>query len=156
MAVIVAVVLLRHVGNPTAAKTHVGAAATTTVPASRATTTTSTTVPPLPPGEVKVLVLNGTLSGNLAGTAAKALAANPGFSTLAPDDTTSKVLTSNVYAASPKYLPSAQAIAAVYGIPSSAVAQPIPPDAPIQASEKSLANVVLIIGPDIAGKVAAG
>ncbi|MCU4186898.1 LytR C-terminal domain-containing protein [Acidiferrimicrobium sp. IK] len=159
VAVLVAVVLLNKLGTgKSTTSTAAGTATTTptTVKGGGATTTTSTTVAPIPPGQVKLLVLNGTLSGNLAGTASKKLAASPGFTTLAPDNTTSKVLTSSVYAASPQYLPSAQAVAAVYGIPASAVTTPIPSSAPIAASEKALANVVLIIGPDIAGKVAAG
>lgn len=160
VVVVVAVVLLRHVGpsttpSPTAAG-RTTTTSTTTVKGGGSTTTTSTTLAALPPGQVKVLVLNGTLAGSLAGTTAKKLATSPGFSTLAPDNTTSKVLTSTVYASSPQYLPSAEAIAAIYGIPSSAVVTPIPTTAPILASERDLANVVLIIGPDIAGQVTAG
>ncbi len=158
VVLVIAVLVLKHVGSSKAPAVAGGptTTATSTAAGRGASTTTSTTIAALPPGQVKVLVLNGTLAGNLAGTAARRLAASPGFSTLAPDNTTSKVLTSNVYAASAQYVPSAQAIAALYGLPASAVVDPIPTTAPILASERALANVVLVIGPDIAGKVAAG
>jgi hypothetical protein len=158
VAVIVAVVVLRHVGSSTSTTAGVPRATTTTTVAGSgatgSTTTTSTTVAALPPAQVKLLVLNGTLAGSLAGTTAKKLAANPGFATLAADNTTAKVLTSAVYASAPQYLPSAQAIAALYGIPASAISTPIPATAPIPTSERTLANVVFIIGPELASKVA--
>lgn len=155
VAVIVAVVLLRHVGTTTTSSTAPRSHATTSVPSATtvpASTTTTSTVPAIPPSQIKLLVLNGTLAGTLAGDTSKRLAANPGYNTLAPDNTTAKVTADAIYAVTPQYIPAAQALAATVGLPASAVQTSVPPTAPIHASERTIANLILVIGPVLAAK----
>ena len=158
VAVVVVVVLLRHVGSsaaPVASPTH----PTSTAPKTSSTvpshpTSTTSTLAPIPPGDVKLLVLNGTLTGTLAGDTAKKLSTAPGYNTLAGDNTTAAVTTSSVIAVSPQYVSAANALAAMYDLPSSAVQTSVPANAPIATAEKTIANVILIIGPDLAPRLA--
>jgi hypothetical protein len=149
VTVVVAVVLLHHVGGTATApgpavSSHAATSTTTTVPAS---TTTTTTVPPIPPSQVKLLVLNGTGAGELATETGKALAASSGYDTLAPDNTTATVTTSSIYAVTPAYVGAADALASRVGLPVTVVATPVPASAPIRPTERSIADVVLVIGP---------
>lgn len=153
-------VLARSSGHPTpavgAATAHKAATGpTTTVPAAP-TSTTPTTV--LPPSQVKVQVLNGVLTGSLAGEWTTKLKANPGYQTLPPDNATSKVSTSVIYVLTPGYKSEAAALAAAVGLPSTAVNTTVPPpaSAPIPASERASANLVLVVGPDLAGTAGNG
>lgn len=157
VAVAVSVLLLRHVGTTTTRA--VATATTTTTPVVTATTLppvtpTTSTLPVIPASQVKLLVLNGTLAGTVAGDTSKKLAASPGYNTLAPDNTTTKVTSSAIYAASSLYVPSATALAASLGLPASAVQTPIPASAPIRAGERTIANVVLVVGPELASRAA--
>jgi hypothetical protein len=135
--------------------THVAGTATT-----RHTTTTrhgvaapTTTIVLIPPSSIKLQVLNGVLTGSLAGQWSTRLKANPGYNTLAPDNATAKVAASQIYIITPGYQREALALAAAVGLPSTAVnpTVPAPTTAPIRASERTTANLVLIIGPDLAG-----
>jgi hypothetical protein len=113
--------------------------------------TTSTTLVPVT--AIKVQVLNGVLTGSLAKEWSNKLKANPGYDTLAPDNATSKVAASVIYIITPGYQAEANALAAAVGLPSSKVNPTIPPPAaaPIPAAERTKANLVLVIGPDLAG-----
>lgn len=122
-----------------------------------AASATTTTVPPppttlVPPASIKVQVLNGTGSGSLASQFTTKLKTSPGYNTLAPDDATSKVTTSAIYVMTPGYLPEAYALATAVGLPASAINTtiPAPTSAPIPTSERSKADIVLVIGPDLA------
>lgn len=151
VAVVVAVLLLRHVGSTTtvaATGPTATSAPTTAAPVPASSTTTSTTLPAVPPAQVKLLVLNGTGAGNLAGATSRRLAASPGYDTLAADNTTATVTTSAIYAVTPQYLGAAQALAATVHLPASAVQSALPASAPVRTSERSIADVVLVIGPD--------
>jgi hypothetical protein len=99
-------------------------------------------------------VLNGVGTGTLAGQWSAKLKANPGYNTLAPDDATAKVAASMIYVLTPGYLPEANALAAAVGLPASAVNPtiPAPLSAPIRATERTIANLVLVVGPDLAGR----
>lgn len=149
--VAIGVLVLHH--SPSS---HVTASGSTSPPASRTSSTlapndtTTTTV--VPPASVKLQVLNGTGGGNLAGAWSTKLRTNPGYNTLAPDDSTSKVTQSEIFVETPGYLPEAYALAAAVGLGQSAVNTtiPAPASAPIPASERAKANLVLIIGPDLA------
>ncbi|HVA75665.1 MAG TPA: LytR C-terminal domain-containing protein [Acidimicrobiales bacterium] len=139
-------IVLRHspsTHGTTAQRTSVSVT-TTTVP-----TTTTTLVAP---ASIKVQVLNGTGSGNLAGQWSSKLKTTAGYNTLAPDDATSKVTTSAIYVITPGYVPEAYALATAVGLPQSAVntTVPAPSSAPIPTSERSKADLVLVIGPDLA------
>jgi len=122
-----------------------------------ATSTTSTTVALIPPSQVKLQVLNGVLVGPLASDLSKKLQASQGYDTLAPDNATAKVASSEIYAVTPSYLPEARALASALDLPSSAVSATSPPpsSAPILPKELTNANLVLIIGPDLASQATA-
>ena len=113
----------------------------------------TTTIPLIPPSSIKLQVLNGVLTGNLASQWSTKLKANPGYNTLAPDNATARVATSQIYVITPGYLREADALAAAVGLPISAVNQtvPAPATAPIRPAERTTANLVLVIGPDLAG-----
>jgi hypothetical protein len=150
VAVIIGVVVLHH--SPSS---RTASSATTQAAAGPATTvapTTTTTTPAIPPSSIKLQVLNGTGSGNLASHWATKLRTSPGYNTLAPDDTTSRVAQSAIYVETPGYLPEAYALATAVGLSPSAVNTtiPAPASAPIPTSERSKANLVLVIGSDLA------
>lgn len=149
-------VLARSGNRSTVATTATTRHATTptTAPAKTAApSTTPTTV--LPASQVKVQVLNGVLTGALAGQWSAKLKANPGYQTMPPDNATAKVSSTVIYILTPGYQPEADALAAAVGLPSSVVDPTVPPpaSAPIPLSERSTANLVLVIGPDLAGGV---
>ena len=125
------------------------------------TTTSSTTPPPpastttttvLPAPQVKVQVLNGVLTGTLAGQWSAKLRANPGYITETADNATSKVTSSVIYILTPGYLAEADALARAVGLPASAVntSLPAPASAPIPSADRQTANLVLVIGNDLA------
>lgn len=132
----------RSANGPTA---KVAASATTTT----LPTTTTTLVPA---ASIKVQVLNGTGGGSLASQWASKLKSTAGYDTLAPDDATSKVTASAIYVITPGYLPEAYALATAVGLPASSVNTtiPAPSSAPIPTSERSKADLVLVVGPDLA------
>ena len=107
----------------------------------------------IPPSSIKLQVLNGVLTGSLAGQWSAKLKANPGYNTLTPDNSTAKVATSVIYIITPGYRREANALAVAVGFPVTAVntTVPAPSSAPIPAAERTTANLVLIIGPDLAG-----
>ncbi|MHB1854841.1 MAG: LytR C-terminal domain-containing protein [Acidimicrobiales bacterium] len=131
-----------HTTNPVAA---VSATSTTTTAAPASTTTT--TLATHPPASVRVLVANGTSTPGAAGKLASKLNGD-GYDTLAPTDTTSKASASAVYYA-PGYQGDADAIASASGLTASAV-QPLSSSVPVTVGS---AEVVVIIGPDIAASV---
>jgi hypothetical protein len=123
---------------------------TTTAPA---LTVPTTTVPLLPPSSIKLQVLNGVGTGSYAGLWSNKLKTKYGYNTLAPDNATGKVLQSTIYVVTPGYLPEAQALAIAVGLPKTAInaTNPLPATAPIPSSERATANLVLVVGPDLAG-----
>ena len=98
-------------------------------------------------------MLNGVLTGNLASEWSTKLKANPGYNTLPPDNATAKVAQSQIYVITPGYQREANALAVAVALPVTAVNQtvPAPASAPIPAAERTTANLVLVIGPDLAG-----
>lgn len=149
VAVIIAVLLLRHVNSPPKVSVSSSKTTATTAPPPPPT---PTTVALLPPNSVKLLVLNGTLKGTLASEFTAKLRKDPGYDTLSPDNTTKAVTASMVYAASPQYAANAQALAQSLGLSTGVVGTSVPSDAPISASEKANAQIILIIGSDLAAK----
>lgn len=152
LVVIGVVILARSSGGP---NTKTAGSAPATKPSTPATTVpapTTTTVA-IPASQVKVQVLNGVLVGSLAGQWSTKLKTEYGYITEPPDNATSKVTASAIYILTPGYQAEADELAARVGIPSSAVdpTVPAPASAPIPATERSTANLVLVIGPDLAG-----
>ncbi len=135
--------------NTTATTRHPTSTSTpgTTLPAPVTTTTV------LPASQVKVQVLNGLLTGSLAGQWSQKLKTQYGYITLRPDDATTKTTVSVIYILTPGYDSEARALATNVGLPASAVNTTVPPPAtaPIPAAERSTANLVLVIGQELAG-----
>ena len=115
-----------------------------------ATTTTgvtTTTVAARPPGEVKVLVANGSDVKGAAGKASEVLKAAQ-YNALAPGNAV-KVATSGVYFTA-GYDREAAAVAAALQLPAELV-KPVPTPAPLDIKT---ANVVVVLGGDHAPKFA--
>jgi hypothetical protein len=131
----------------TTKKAHV----TTTLPGGVTTTTTPALINP---SSIRLQVLNGVGSGSYAGLWSAKLKANPGYNTQPANDALARVATSEIFVITPGFLPEANALAATVGIPASAVVRtiPAPLTAPIRASERAIANLVLVVGPDLAGR----
>jgi len=108
------------------------------------TTTTTTTLALRPPSEVKVLVANGSSVDGAAGSATEALEAL-GYVTGTPGN--SETVPSTVVYFTEGYQAEAEALAEAIGAPASAVA-PMPAVAPVD--DLQLANVLVVIGPDLA------
>lgn len=147
-AVLVAVLLLHH-SSSTTTVTSKGKSATTP-PATAPPTAPTTTVPVIPANQIKLLVLNGTQKGVLAGQFTAKLK-EMGYQTQTPDNTTKVVTSSSVYAVDPKYAPEAQLLAQQLGLEPSAVAN-LPTDAPVASSEKTVANLIVVVADDLANK----
>lgn len=150
VVVLVGWVILRHgTSSPKRASTSSTTHPAVTTPA----TTPPTTVALKPASSIKLQVLNGVLTGSLAGEWSTKLKANPGYDTLPALNATAKVAQSEIYIITPGLQREANALAVAVGLPVTAVSLTVPPasTAPIPASVKSTANLVLVIGPDLAG-----
>lgn len=116
------------------------------------TTTTTTKVPPstttstVAHASVKVLVANGTQAPNAAGHFAQVLQGQ-GWNVETPQNTNAAAPASAVYYA-PFQQQAATLIAQELGLPSTTV-QPVGPTVPV--ANLSGAEVVVVIGPDLAG-----
>jgi LytR cell envelope-related transcriptional attenuator len=151
--VVIGIVVLAKTGTGTSTHTssggsggHHATTTTSTIPSSTSTTSV------LPPAQVKVQVLNGVLTGNLASQWSQKLKTQFGYITLPPDNATEKVPTSIIYVLTPGYQAEAQHLATNVGLSASAVypTVPAPASAPIPTADRAAANLVLIIGPDLA------
>ncbi|MFP5376660.1 MAG: LytR C-terminal domain-containing protein [Acidimicrobiia bacterium] len=152
VAVILGVVLLNAADDPGPDRVATGASGddgegsggttTTTLPP-----TTLATVPPRPPAEVKVLSTNGTAVKGVAGRARDLLQAQ-GYNVLAPTDA-QRATASNVFFTSAEFEREAQAVAAALGLPPTVVA-PYPTAPPVPVADAKGANVVLVVGPELA------
>jgi hypothetical protein len=152
VVIVVGWLVLAKSNTPTKAASSATTRHTTTTLAPSGPTTT---LPPLvPPASIKLQVLNGLLSGNLASQWSTKLKANPGYNTLPPDNATSKVAQSEIFVVTPGYQREANALAVAVGLPVTVVNQtvPAPASAPISAAERTTANLVLVIGSDLAGR----
>ena len=158
VAVLLGIVLLNAADDPGPDRISAGASeddddggssddTTTTLPP-----TTLATVPPRSPQEVKVLPTNGTAVKGVAGKARDTLQAG-GYNVLAPTDAT-RAEASNVYFTSADFEREAQAVASALGLPASAVvAYPTTP--PLPVTDPKGANVVVVVGPELAQQLAA-
>lgn len=156
VAVILGIVLLNAADDPGPDRISAGAeeeeddgssddTATTLPP------TTLATVPPRSPQEVKVLPTNGTAVKGVAGKARDTLQA-AGYNVLAPTDAT-RAEASNVYFTSADFEREAQAVASALGLPANVVvAYPTAP--PLPVTDPKGANVVVVVGPELAQQLA--
>jgi hypothetical protein len=153
VVVLVGWLVLHHATTPA---THAGNTATTAAAQPAVTTpgpTPPTTVALVAPASIKLQVLNGMLTGSLSGQWSAKLKANPGYQTLPPLNATARVAQSMIYVVTPGFQREANALAVAVGLPVTAVVTTTPPpaSAPIPSSVASTANLVLVIGPDLAG-----
>jgi hypothetical protein len=163
VVILIGVAVLHRSGKPVSASSSSTAPPTThgaTQPNRPATATTTTVPAPtttttlVPVSSVKLTVLNGTGISGVAKQWSEKLKANPGYDTLAPDNATKNVTASAIYVITPGYQAEAAALAKTVGLPATAVnpTVPAPASAPIPAGDREAANLVLIIGPDLAAK----
>jgi hypothetical protein len=155
VAVLIAVLVLHHrfsAGSPTAAGATKPTTTTTTINVTNSSTTTTT--PLVTPPNIRLQVLNGVLTGNLASEFNAKLHASPGYNTLDAENATAKVGASQIYIVTAGYLPEADALAATLGLSTSSVVATVPPPstAPIPSADLAKADLVLVIGPDLVAK----
>ena len=151
VALAIGVYLLSRANVGTVVRASSGVTTTTgatrsagTSPAARATTT----VPLRSPSAVKVIVANGTdVRGAASRVGQELITAH--YNVLSPTDASSPAKQSAVYFAA-GYGPEAGAVAQALQLPSAA-AQPLPNPPPVKALGG--ANVVVIVGPELAGRV---
>jgi hypothetical protein len=147
VAVAIGLLLLRDddsAATQAALGTQGSGQADTTVPEEDPETTTTTTAPLRPPSEVKVLVANGSGVNGAAGGATDALEAL-GYVTGAPAN--AERVPSTVIYFTEGYQPEAEALAEATGAPAEGVT-PMPAVAPVD--DLQLANILMVIGPDLA------
>jgi hypothetical protein len=139
-----------------ALKAQTGTADTTTPKAKKvphaavtATTSTSTTLPPRPPADVKVLPVNGTNVAGVAGRTGDVLRRG-GYNVLSPTNTAKPVDSSSVQYA-PGHDSEAKEVAKVLALPDTAV-QPLASPPPV--ADTRGADVIVIVGPDLAARTA--
>ncbi len=147
--VVVGVFILNRTGGSPASKS----VTTTTKPKTTATTAPAptTTATLVPPSQIKVQVLNGVLTGSLAGQWTTKLKTQFGYQTQPPDDATAKVAASIIYVVTPGYQAEAGQLAASIGLSPTAVSATLPAAAPVKAAERTTSNLILVVGPDLAG-----
>jgi len=137
----------RTAGSPTTKHSSHGSTSTTLsgIP--------TTTIPLIPSQSIKVQVLNGVGTGNLASEWSTKLKSRFGYDTLAPDNATTTVTASEIYVMTVGYGPEADLLASRIGLPASVVNPTIPAPAtvPIKSSERAAPNLVLVVGPNLAG-----
>ncbi|HVM06030.1 MAG TPA: LytR C-terminal domain-containing protein [Acidimicrobiales bacterium] len=159
VAVILGIVLLNAADDPGPDRISAGAeeeddddgGGSSDDPATTLPPTTLATVPPRSPQEVKVLPTNGTPVKGVAGKARDTLQA-AGYNVLAPTDAT-RAEASNVYFTSADFEREAQAVASALGLPANVVvAYPTAP--PLPVTDPKGANVVVVVGPELAQQLA--
>lgn len=119
--------------------------ATTSTTSAKSTTTAPTA--PKPANQVKVVVANGTDTSGAAGRIAAELATAEGYSNYAAVNTTSPASASAVYYA-PGYEGNGAAIDSFLQLKTSTA--PMPAQAPVSSSDLQGADVLVIVGPDLA------
>lgn len=163
-AIVVAVVLLHHNKPSTVNASATSRSSSTVAPPSSATTvpptvTTPTTAPAtttpstVPVADVKVLVLNATsFTQPYAGEFTSKLK-TLGYDMLTPNNATGTVKKSVVYVITHGFVPEGRALATSLGLPASAVKTNVPSGPPLSTAIPGTgANLVLVVGPDIASQ----
>ncbi len=148
VAVVIGIVLLNKVDDPVRQVSAGGGGSTT-----EETTTTTvvtpvpTTLPARPPAEVKVLSANGTKVNGAAGKTRDALKAL-GYNVLSPIEAKRPVEASVVFF-TPGFDREAQTVAQALKLQPTSV-QPLPAADALPVSDLRGANVVAVVGPDLA------
>lgn len=154
IALLIGIALYNSADNSPGTEAGSSAPRTTTTVERHSTTLPPTTLPPLrPASEVRVVVVNGTTTKGAAAKVSDPLNQTAGYNTLRPADATAAVKasppkTSLVYFTT-GYEREAKAIAVFLGLGVKAVALlPTPP--PAAPAELNNANVVVLVGADLA------
>ena len=158
IAVVVGVLLL-----PSATRAPLPADASTATPTTTTTTTaaggtashghhtTTTTSTTIPPSAIHVLVANATTTNGVAGDVTRFLASK-GFGTLTATNALVKVTASQIFTVGGATA-DVQAVATALNLPATAI-EPAASAAPV--SSTAGANVVVIVGPDLASRYGPG
>jgi hypothetical protein len=148
VGVTLGVVLLHSIGRAPAGSvvsvTPTSTPAPTTTPPPAPTTTTAAA---RPPAQVKALAANGTKTTGAANKVSDTLR-KAGYNVLAPINTTASAPSSTVYYV-PGFLSEAGAVAAALGLAPMTV-MPLPTPSPV--ANMNGAEVVVVVGPDLAGQ----
>ncbi|HEY1734359.1 MAG TPA: LytR C-terminal domain-containing protein [Acidimicrobiales bacterium] len=147
----IAVLVLYHLTGSNGTNVASSSTTTTTVPA-KTTTTTAPTKPLVAPAQIKLQVLNGLLTGTLAGNLSTTLKASPGYDTLPANNTTTMTSTSVIYVVTTGYYPEAEALAATLGLGDSTITKGIPAGAPVPSGVATQANLIVVIGTSLQAK----
>ena len=147
VAFVVVTVLVLGVIHPTMPGTGAGPSVTTTTAPAHPTTTTTTTAPP---SHVPVLAANASGITGAAGAVSTQLQ-TAGWNVLPPVNASTQVTKSNVYYVAGQQK-TAEAVATSLKLPASAVV-PYTTSAPV--SSIGTAEVLVVVGPDLADKSAA-
>jgi hypothetical protein len=139
-----AVIVVRHPATTTTIKKHAVTGSTTTSPP-------STAAAPRPPSQVSVLVANGTTVGGAARSVNNQLI-QAGYSSVGTDNAKSSNASTTAVYFVPGYQPEAVALAAALSLPPSA-AQPVP--SPLPVTNTKGANLVVVVGTDLASQITA-
>lgn len=153
VAVIVGVLVLNSLDNAPKKDTAAKAKVTTTTSTTIVQETTTTSVALCAPGDIKVLVANGTSTSGVALTATNSLK-KARYSTIDPVKTTSTVPATAIYY-SPGYQQEAVVLAAVLNLPP-AVVQEMPAATQLPVASLGTAKVLVIIGGDQVASFAPG
>ena len=127
----------------------------TTVGRTATSALTTTTLPIRPASAVKVLVLNGTATGGAARAVATPLNKTAGYNTIAPADASdavkaAKPATTVVHFVTPDFQREAIEVAKFLGLNPATAVKPLPTPAP--ATNIADANVVVVVGAELAAK----
>lgn len=150
VAVIIGIVLLNQVDDPVqqpVSTDRSGGGDTAETSTTAVPVPVPTTAPPRPPGEVKVLSANGTKVNGAAGKVRDALKAL-GYNVLSPIETKTPVQASVVYFAQ-GFDREAQSVAQALKLQPTAL-QPLPAPNALPVSDLRGANVVAVVGPELA------
>ena len=147
VAVVIGIVLLNKVDDPVRQVSAGGGGSTTEETTTTVVTPVPTTLPARPPAEVKVLSANGTKVNGAAGKTRDALKAL-GYNVLSPIETKRPVEASVVFF-TPGFDREAQTVAQALKLQPTSV-QPLPAADALPVSDLRGANVVAVVGPDLA------
>jgi hypothetical protein len=147
VAVVIGTLLLNKVDDPERQVSAGGGGNTTEETTTTVATPVPTTLPARPPAEVKVLSANGTKVNGAAGKTRDALKAL-GYNVLSPIETKRPVEASVVFF-TPGFDREAQTVAQALKLQPTSV-QPLPAADALPVSDLRGANVVAVVGPDLA------
>ncbi|HET7487656.1 MAG TPA: LytR C-terminal domain-containing protein [Acidimicrobiales bacterium] len=153
VAAVLCIVMLKATDDSSSEVNAAGGTTTTTehTTTSVAPTTTIVTVPPRPPADVKVIAGNATDVKGVARQATDELKA-AGYNVLSPTDAKNKKIPASAVYFVGDYSREAAAVATALGLPVTVVAT-VPTPGPV--ADTRGANVIVLVGPELAQRLAA-